>query len=151
MYNLFQAAWGGGLLMSRKHKWKLSGVERYTRFSCSQSGKCKVWKLNVKSTQFSRTVGIQVSPFCAELVCLAVCGHTHVNIVCNEKRNRSLYQMTQVERFSNTEIPTWGPWFTKQSGITPRGSVDQPPKSFNLLALHSLLGRRPIAFGFHEG
>lgn len=43
---LFQAAWGGGLLMSRKHKWKLSGVERYTHFSCSQH---KVWKLNVKS------------------------------------------------------------------------------------------------------
>lgn len=25
----FQGAWGGGLLMSRKHKWKLNGVERY--------------------------------------------------------------------------------------------------------------------------
>uniref|UniRef100_A0A8C3XVY0 Glutamate decarboxylase 2 n=1 Tax=Chelydra serpentina TaxID=8475 RepID=A0A8C3XVY0_CHESE len=28
MYLVLQAAWGGGLLMSRKHKWKLNGVER---------------------------------------------------------------------------------------------------------------------------
>lgn len=26
---LFQAAWGGGLLMSRKHRHKLNGIERY--------------------------------------------------------------------------------------------------------------------------
>lgn len=26
-----QGAWGGGLLMSRKHRHKLSGIERYVK------------------------------------------------------------------------------------------------------------------------
>lgn len=31
---VFQGAWGGSLLMSRRHRWKLDGVERQVTVLC---------------------------------------------------------------------------------------------------------------------
>lgn len=43
---VFQGAWGGSLLMSRRHRWKLDGVERQVTVLCGLAPNGQILQAN---------------------------------------------------------------------------------------------------------
>lgn len=108
-----------------------------------------MWKANY--TQFPSIVGIQVSPFCAVLVRLALCGHECVTILCEQQKEIKFHikwprwNVSQMQRFLTGVRGS-----PQDSGMTFRDLWTNYQTCWKLQADHRFLGRRSIAFMFHK-